>query len=208
MHAGDWIAGYAAIVATSAFAWQFVTYWRARLPKLALEISPAVIVTEETGARTLLALYDGRAVEPQGVEWYFDLLITNRGRGRVQVTGIHISQAVSSGRLGWDAGRRADLPSWLEPGEERSLRFTDDDLGGAALTEAVDINVLTSMGKTFAISGRVLGPESAVISTMGFMQEVVARAGAADRLFLIEVHQLGETPIIKREHDHKRSSAE
>ena len=192
MHAGDWIAGYAAVVATAAFVWQFLTYWRARLPDLTLRIEPAIIIVNEDGLKSLIALYDGRIVEPLGIEWFFDLRITNHGRARVQVTSIHITQDASFGRLGWDADRRANLPLWLEPGEEQSFRFTDDDLDGAILVEVLDIRVLVPMGKEFTASSKILNPDSPLISSANMFEGIIAKAGWTDRMFRFEVHELAE----------------
>jgi hypothetical protein len=201
MHAGDWIAVYAAIVATAAFAWQSVTYWRARLPNLDLKIEPAVIIVNEDGAKSLAELYHGRMVKPLGIEWFFDLRITNRGRGRVQVTGIQIAQDTSFGRLGWDAARRADLPLWLEPGEEQLFRFTDDDLDGAILVGTFDVRVLVPMGKDFKTSSKLLDDEAAVITSVNLLDNMIAKAGWTNRVFRFEVHELAET----KEVDHGRS---
>jgi hypothetical protein len=192
MHPGDWIAGYAAVVATAAVAWQFLTYWRARLPDLTLRIEPAIIIVDEDGPKTLIALYDGRIVEPVGIEWFFDLRITNHGRARVQVTDIHIAQNASFGRLGWDAGRRANLPLWLEPGEEQSFRFTDDDLDGAILVEVLDIRVLVPMGKEFTASSKIVDSDTALIGSAKMFEGIIAKAGWTDRMFRFEVHELAE----------------
>jgi hypothetical protein len=141
--AGDWIAGYAAVVATAAFAWQAVTYWSAHRPKLALTFEPGIIVVNEDGADALIALRDGRTTIETGLEWFFDLRVTNRGRARVQLNGLRLTQTQVASRQGrgWDGGRRAGLPIWLEPGEERSFRFTDDDLEDASMTTPFKVTV-------------------------------------------------------------------
>jgi hypothetical protein len=199
MHAGDWIAGYAAVVATSAFAWQWVTYWRAHVANLTLSIEPAVIVLSTMGWGSLNEAFSGQTEHPADVEWYFDLRITNRGRGRVQITSIRISQDTATGALGWDATRRASVPLWLEPGEEKSFRFTDDDLDGCMLTGELDVRVSASGGKEFRVVRKLLNPNTLVISSSSLFKGLADRAGLMNSIYRFEVHELEETPVIKRD---------
>jgi len=201
MKAGDWIAGYAAIVATVALGWQCVTYWRTHIPILVLKFEPAVIVTSENEARSLEEAFAGKTEGPFDIEWYFDLRIINRGHGRVQVTSIRLSQDTSGGAFGWDAARRASLPLWLEPGEEQSFRFTDDDLNTCEVTGAIDIRVTVAGGKEFRTENRFLKADTLVISPISMIENIAARSDLADRIYRFEIHELEEMPIIKRRDD-------
>jgi hypothetical protein len=198
MQVGDWIAGYAAVVATSAFAWQWLTYWHAHVVKLTLSIEPAVIVLSCKGWGPLYEAFDGRTEYPEDVEWFFNLRISNRGLGRIQITSIRISQDTATGTLGWDAARRASLPLWLKPGEERSFRFTDDDLDGCTLTGELDVRVSTSRGKEFRYARRLLNSDTVAISSFSLFKDLTDRAGLTDSIYRFEVHELEETPVIKR----------
>jgi hypothetical protein len=91
---------------------------------------------------------------------------------------------------GWDAARRLNLPLWLEPGEQKSFRFTDDDLNRATLTESLDVNVSVSIGKDFKISKPILGPDTATITSVKFFEHLASRAGLADKIFKLEVYEL------------------
>lgn len=200
MHAGDWIAVYAALVATAAFAWQSLTYWRSRKPNLTLSAEPAIIIGNEQAAKVCLSIHSGKEAQiVPGLEWYFDLRIFNRGSAKVQITGLRVSQTGETRALGWDAGRRLRLPLWLESGEEQSIRLTDDDLEGASLTEALTITVQASGHKEFAASCNMTDPDGIIISPYGLFADIVNKAGVGERIYPLIVTDLDDLPRTQRQ---------
>lgn len=199
MHAGDWIAVYAALVATAAFAWQSLTYWRSRIPNLILSTEPAIIISNDQAAKAYLNIHSGMKAEVvPGLEWYFDLRIFNRGSAKVQITGLRVSQANESRALGWDAGGRLGLPLWLESGEEQLIRFTDDDLESATLAKALTITVQTSGQKEFTTSCNMTDPDGLIISPYRMFADVVNKAGFSEQVYPMMVTDLDDLARTKR----------
>jgi hypothetical protein len=71
MTISDWIAGYAAIVATTAVAWQAFTYWSARRPKLSLKFEPILFAMSTQGQRSLFDVLQGKESDAAGITWLF-----------------------------------------------------------------------------------------------------------------------------------------
>lgn len=193
METTDWIAAYAAIVATAAFAWQAVTYWVDQRPKLLLQPRPGIIVIDRSGAATLVELQKGKQCEPTGLTWYFDLRIVNRGRARVQVNGLRIKQATENPRhvRGWDGGQRIELPLWLEAGEERSFRFTDNDLQSASTTSSFTVTVTTSAGRDFRTTVDLINPDAHVSISRALLDPLLKGADISEEFFVLEVEDMG-----------------
>lgn len=162
MTIGDWIAGYAAVVATVAVVWQAMTYWLARRPRITLRFEPVIFVKSRQGQRSLLAVFEGQTVNAADVNWFFDLRLINEGRSRIQITGMSISQARSTGARNWDATSRLGNGIWLEPGETISYRFTNTDLDESSLREPFRVIVHASPNRIFAITATLIDGKTAI----------------------------------------------
>src|SRR4051812_20802692 len=113
--AGDWIAIYAALVATAALVWQAATYWDAHRLKLGLRVTPVVIVPSDEGMTSLAAPAVDSSAEVDGVHWYFDIHVSNDGRTRFQLNSLRLTQPRQGMRmLGWDASSLHSFPMWLD----------------------------------------------------------------------------------------------
>ena len=187
MTIGDWIAGYAAVVATVAVIWQAMTYWLARRPRLTLQFEPVIFVKSRQGQRSLLAVFEGRSANATDINWFFDLRLMNEGRSRIQITGLSISQANSAGARYWDATSRFGNGTWLEPGETDSYRFTDTDLADSSLGEPFRVIVRTSPDRRFEITAKLIDGKTAIALPYQDAKEMWTKLGIDEsKIYVLE----------------------
>lgn len=173
MTAGDWIALYAATVATAAVAWQAVIHVAERRPKLRVRIALLHFLTNDgqlwSSPNSVDWIYEG--------EWRLEAQILNFGRGSVRVSGV--SFQTLSAPDGWQEWTSSEwgLPWVLEAGDERTVCLTDDDAGALTPGQEFIANVNTPHDKRFRSEPVTVGENGRGLSLVVIPAALVDRLG-------------------------------
>jgi hypothetical protein len=190
----DWIALYAAIVATAAFGWQAVTYVMGRRAKLRVDLVLLHFLETEEQQREA-------ASRPTTIStpWRLQIEVHNFGRSPVRVRELQIE--TNRGSSGYEVWLSSDwaLPWVLEPGEDRTVFLTDDDVG--VLTQGQELHAeahtpkKTFSSPTLRIGERGPVHELVVVPERRF-RELARVTGVEDRFFTMRVTEYGGGPAL------------
>lgn len=169
MRAGDWIAVYGAVVATVVAAWQAITYWQERRPKVRVSSFLMTLVPElkpppDTDTKAWL----------RTLPWRLQIEVLNLGRSDVTIGRIDVrTKRTESGYTSWSS-RDWDLPWVLAPGEERGIALTDEEGGDLDDGQELLVEVQTTSGRGFTDTLVVGGKGMHLVTTPleGFVELV------------------------------------
>jgi hypothetical protein len=149
MEATNWIALYAAIVATIALTWQAWVRWSEGRPRLSINLALFLFVTSIEDAATLANLATNGATQVSGLQWRADISVTNTGHRPVQVTEVKLRQGPErTGMRAWTANRWG-LPWKIESGEQQRCFLTDDDAPELDLRSPLHAHVTIGSGQVY-----------------------------------------------------------
>lgn len=190
----EWIALYAAIVATVSVVWQIWTRWIERRPKLRVRASfiwflPTRKAVEEV-QRDLSALFN---------QWRLEAQVLNLGR-----TAAHVDRFSFEARRGTDSVTHWTSPSWklpwvLEPGEERTVDVTDADVSEVLPGHRLVARAVTTGGDEFRSDPMELEPgavDPRVIVSMHYptAMEMMERTGKEVFVLTVEEFERDDSP--------------
>jgi hypothetical protein len=184
--AGDWIALYAAVVATGALGWSAATYLVGRRPKLRVRLGVVYFVERPDAARDLGDVLG---------DWRTEVEVVNVGHSTVHVASAGLQ--TNRGPNGVDVWTSSawDLPWRLEPSEERVVFLTDEDAGQLTLGQELQASVTTTHGVHFESEPFRVGsggsrelvtlPETELRRMLGNLP------GFEDRTYTMRLHEFG-----------------
>ncbi|WP_461072141.1 hypothetical protein [Streptomyces pseudoechinosporeus] len=167
-------------MATIAFAWQALTYWDAKRPKLIVTAEHAFDALSESADRALSARVLGEQFNHEDLSWFIRTRIVNVGRSKVYLNDIDVVQGVGGSRRRWNASEGAQLPRWLEPGESLDMNLSHEDLAGVSVGDPLTISFKTPVGHSSSAQVNLDGSEGSVMLTPGRYEELanaMRRAG-------------------------------
>lgn len=155
MEAGDWIALYAAVVATLAVGWQATTQLLERRPKVRVSWFLLRLAADEppdSGVEEWLI----------GQPWLLQIEVLNVSASRsVRISRISIrTEQTEQGYEVWESTRWA-LPWLLEAGEDRIVALADQEAGDLRSGQHLVAEVSLSDGRTFTSDAIVVGAKGA-----------------------------------------------
>ena len=149
MEATNWIALYAAIVATIGVIWQAWVRWLEGRPRLSVDLILFLFVWSSDDATTLDRISGDAATPAKGLHWRVRISVTNTGHRPVQVSDIKLRHGTErTGVRSWTA-ERWELPWKIESGEQRRCSLTDDDAPGLDLRSPLHAQVTIASGKEY-----------------------------------------------------------
>lgn len=195
MDGGDWVATYAAVVATVGLGWQVVTYVLGHRPKVKVRLVLVFLAETMEDSQSLLA---GRPT----ARWQADLRVLNVGRVPAWVDAVAVSRAVG-GEAGPMTSWRSEeweLPWVLEPGESREVTVHSDDAGPLAAKDVLTGHAHLASGAHFRSSAIEVGESTSeslvAVSSSSPLGRYMERSGmlrdrSEFRIAVLEL--LGET---------------
>jgi hypothetical protein len=149
MEATNWIALYAAIVATIALIWQAWVRWSEGRPRLSVDLVLFLFVWSNDDATTLDSIRTDAATQANGLHWRASISVTNTGHRPVQVSDIRLRNGTErTGIRSWKA-ERWELPWKIESGEQRRCFVTDDDAPQLDLRSPLHAHVTIASGQVY-----------------------------------------------------------
>ncbi len=82
-------------------------------------------------------------------------------------------------------------PTWIEPGETRSFRVTDDELGEVSWRQPSMVDVDVAPERTFGTEVTLTQDEAVVTTRLQLFEELAAKAGISHTMFRVEIASLG-----------------
>jgi hypothetical protein len=141
----DWIALYAAVVATGSLAWQVASRILDRRPRLRVNASLTFFIADETATQELAKDLSLIAHQP----WRLQLDVLNIGHSEVRISRAYFNTLRTPGSIAAWAPQRWELPWLLQSGEEHSAFITDDDAGELVMGQEFVAIVVTTRGTEF-----------------------------------------------------------
>lgn len=137
MNAANWIALYAAIVGTSALAWQAVTYLFERRPKVRIDMR--LLHIDKTGEK-------GKDLMEH--PWLLMIDVVNTGKYATRIRDISIETKRNENDVTWKA-KRWNLPWVLDSGEHKDVNLYSKDVGALSRGQHLRGIAITGTGIKF-----------------------------------------------------------
>ena len=181
MSAGNWIAIYAAAVATAALLWQAATYRSAH--KTRLRVRLGLILFAET-------VDEAMALTESPGDWRAEVEVLNLGRSPARVSSVNVvrNPRTGDGITSWTS-KDWGLPWPLEPGESRTIMVTADQAGPIHNNDELTAYVYTEAHQQFASDPLIVGAEKSdtLVAIAFSAMETVAGKGLTR---LVRYHNL------------------
>ncbi|PYC66587.1 hypothetical protein C7C45_24110 [Micromonospora arborensis] len=171
MKLADWVAIYGALVATAVAAWQGITYWQDRRPKLLVRIRTTLDLTEDGRYDLFMEAIESASAALFARVIRLELTIVNVGRGKVHLYDMTLYQ--TSPHLAFELNASASFPRWIEPGEAIVIVPLPEDMAGVDLTADAIVRVTTSTGQEFREEIRGFDASVARAMRSGLMDEAL-----------------------------------
>jgi len=108
---------------------------------------------------------------PHISDWHIDVSVFNRGRKRVQIRELVISQKEEALSRDWTLDKTDGFPLWIEPGEKREFKFSSQKCADVRVNVPLKVRMTLSSGRRIsrALNLNKADPQM----TLGFLRSYV-----------------------------------